>query len=299
MSTGCSLKDATTPVTGGGKISVPVPVPVSDLDPDLDCPTGTARSADASKETADTCMFDTDGDGTPDSTDVDDDGNGLIEIDSLEKLHNIRYNLIGTSYKTSDDDVGDKTGCGGIGELVKCNGYELTQNLSFDKDNDGTWSGDSTSGYTLDVDDNASPYFVVDAAGNGGWEPIEFFNAIFEGNSHTITDLVIRREKHFVGMFGSIDANAEIRNIDLVDSLVDYISISGDSFIGGLVGAQNGGSITECHVRGTVIGGTEDDSVGGLVGWQAGGSITGSYAIGAVNGGGNVGGLAGLNMVEL
>ena len=31
---------------------------------------------------------------------ADRDGNGLIEIDSLINLHNMRYNLEGTSYKT-------------------------------------------------------------------------------------------------------------------------------------------------------------------------------------------------------
>ena len=38
---------------------------------------------------------------------VDLDGNGLIEIDSLLMLHNMRHNLAGTSYKASADSAGN------------------------------------------------------------------------------------------------------------------------------------------------------------------------------------------------
>ena len=278
--------------------------------PDLACPTGNVRLAGASKKTTDTCMLDTDGDGTPDSidddddnddipdlTDIDDDGDGLIEIDTLEKLHNIRYNSAGTSYKIATDganDAGDSTGCGGIGVVAACDGYELTQDLSFDKDGDGeTWSGDDSSDYTLDGGDNASPYFIV---ADGGWDPIASFNAIFEGNGHTITGLAIHRNKELTGMFGIIEADADIRNISLVDSLVYCISMSSSTIAGGLVGRQNGGSITDSYAKSDINGGTGNDFIGGLVGRQTGGIITDSYATGAVDGGdGNdiTGGLVG------
>ena len=275
LPTGCSLDDQAA--SGGGQFSI--------------------------------SMLDTDGDGILNSIDTDDDGDGLIEIDSLEKLHNIRYNLIGTSYKISDGDAGDTTGCGGTNGVNVCSGYELTQDLSFDKNKDGTWSGDSTSGYTLDVDDNASPYFVVDAAGNGGWKPIggaiidnngaincnnnTCFNAIFEGNSHIITGLALRRKGRSIGMFKAIGANANIRNIGLVDNLTDCTSMD-PSFVGGLVGLSFGSITTASSATGAVNGAINGaDHVGGLVGQQAAGSITGGYATGAVNGGGNIGGLVG------
>ena len=284
---GCSLEDSVA--SGGGQS------PISDLDTDGD---GILNFIDT----------DDDGDGRNDDGDVDDDGDGLIEIDSLEKLHNIRYNLIGTSYKISDGDAGDTTGCGGTNGVTVCSGYELTQDLSFDKDNDGTWSGDGTSGYTLDVDDNASPYFVVDVAGNGGWKPIggaiidnkgaincnnnTCFNAIFEGNGHIITGLALRRKGRSIGMFKGIGANANIRNIGLVDNLTDCTRMD-PSFAGGLVGLSFG-SITAGSATGAVNGDVNGaDHIGGLVGQQAAGSITGSYATGAVNGGGNIGGLVG------
>ena len=97
---------------------------------------------------------------------VDADGDGLIEIHDLTMLHNMRYSLAGTSYKTAADATGVTTGCPDTG----CNGYELVSDLDFDKDGDGTtWSGDSTNGYTLDSGDSQAPYFITN---NGGWEPI-------------------------------------------------------------------------------------------------------------------------------
>ena len=317
---GCSSKDdipgspsGGDKTPGGGENPGGGETPISMLD--LPCPTGTARLAGTSKKTTDTCTIDTkidtDGDGIPDFTDVDDDGDGLIEIDSLLMLHNIRHNLDGTGYKAPDDNrdaTGDKTGCGKTGSVV-CNGYELTQDLSFDKDGDGeTWSGDSSSGYTLDPEDNASPYFIV---ADGGWKPIGeatiasnnvlncnnlCFNAIFEGNGHTITGLAISREEQFIGMFDSTTMNAAIRNIGLNNNLANCTRTSGPNYIGGLVGSlSSSGSITASYARGAVNGGAGSDSIGGLVGSLSGsGSITASYARGPVNGGAGNDSLGGL-----
>ena len=241
----------------------------------------------------------------------DGDGDGLIEIHNLTELHNIRYDLAGTSYKTSASDAGDSSGCPVVNGSEICHGYELTQSLSFDKDGDGTtWSGDSTNGYTLDAGDNASPHFIV---ADGGWKPIgkviinnngdphcnnnTCFNAIFEGNGHTITGLAsIRSEEVYVGLFGSIGNNARIRNVGLIDNLVNYTG-SQASYVGGLVGFQFDGSITASYATGSVDGGDGHDGVGGLVGYQDAGNITGSYATGSVDGGDGsdgVGGLVGL-----
>ena len=104
----------------------------------------------------------------PPPTQADRDSNGLIEIDSLLMLHNMRHNLAGTSYKTSTASVGNSSGCPATG----CIGYELTRNLDFDVDGDGTWSRNNEGSYTLDVDDRNDDYFPVDGNGAGGWSPI-------------------------------------------------------------------------------------------------------------------------------
>ena len=253
-------------------------------------------------------------------TDADRDGNGLIEIDSLLMLHNMRYNLAGTSYKTtSTASVGNSSGCPDTG----CIGYELIRNLDFDVNGDGsTWSRNHEGSYTLDVDDRNDYYFPVDGDGTGGWLPIggetNPFAAVFDGNGHTISNLAIRRDQTYIGLFGRMNGVGEsvaaIRNLGLIDSLANYtgsssnsISIGGDDvdgnggFVGGLLGLQESGSISASYVvAGAVAGGNgPSDLVGGLVGLQFGGSIMASYATGDADGGdGNndyVGGLVGVS----
>ena len=71
--------------------------------------------------------------------DVDADDDGLIEIYNLDMLNNIRYNLEGTSYKTSADDPGSSAGapasrpsnCVRRTTATNLCGYELMQDLDF------------------------------------------------------------------------------------------------------------------------------------------------------------------------
>ena len=69
-------------------------------------------------------------------------------------------------------------------------------------------------------------------------------------------------------------------------------SVAGDSFVGGLVGLNSGGTITRAYTTGTVSGSGEQ--IGGLVGNNSG-TISQSYATGAVSAPARVGGLVGLN----
>ena len=216
---------------------------------------------------------------------VDADGDGLIEINTLEELNNIRHNLNGTNYKTSSTANENSNGCPSAG----CNGYELMRSLDFDNAAhyesamvNSDWRPDNPN---------------LDMAGNAGWEPIgaadEPFAAIFEGNGNTITGLYTRRSGE-IGLFGATDESANIRNIGLIGG-----GSYGNGDIGFLVG-QNNGSIIAGYATGEVNGGNSTDAVGGLVGANEGsGSIIASYATGDVDGiggnGNNVGGLVGFN----
>ena len=158
---------------------------------------------------------------------VDFDGDGLIEIYDLTMLHNMRHNLAGTSYKTGTDATGITTGCpdatpddSTVNE--NCTGYELMNDLDFDRDGDGTWN--STT-FALDSNDSQTPWF--DTA-DGGWLPIgdgsNPFAATFEGNGFVIRNLAIRRNQSYIGLFGRIH-NATIRNLGLENALADYTGI--------------------------------------------------------------------------
>ena len=179
------------------------------------------------------------------------------------------------------------------------------QDLDFDVDGDGgTWSGSGDEGFRLDRGDSQADYFPVDESGTGGWLPIgdeaNPFVTTFDGNGNTISNLAIRRDQTYVGLFGRTEAGAAIRNLGLIDNLADYSGSSNSaSYIGGLVGRQIRGSITASYATGPADGGDGSDFVGGLVGLLFGGSITASYATGAAVGGAsddNVGGLVGLKL---
>ena len=95
--------------------------------------------------------------------------------------------------------------------------------MDFNVDDDGsTWSGSADEGYTLDSGDRNADYFPVDENGAGGWLPIggetNPFAAVFDGNSHTISGLAIRRDQTYVGLFGRT-GGAVIRNLGLIDKL--------------------------------------------------------------------------------
>ena len=239
--------------------------------------------------------------------DADRDENGLIEIDSLLMLHNMRHDLAGTSYKTSTASVGDASGCPDTG----CIGYELTGNLDFDLrwrwkhlvEATVTWS------YSSGCRGTARPVIfrwtaMAPAAGcRSVTDQIPLSLSLTATATGSATSPSVASQTH-VGLFGVIKidggSGAAIRNLGLVDNLADYTG-SSDSliYIGGLVGSQGGGSITASYATGDADGGDgSDDSVGGLVGMQGSGSITASYATGDADGGDGsddrVGGLVGL-----
>ena len=203
--------------------------------------------------------------------DVDIDNDSLIEINDLETLNAIRFQLDGTSYKTTDGATRITYGC----PNDRCRGYELARNLDFN-----------------DADSYSSTANRIVWTTGEGWQPIgtSFFDSFtgqFEGNGFTISNLMVNRgDTNGIGLFGHTASGSEIANVGLLNG-----DIRGDYNVGGLVGRSNG-SITNSYATGTVIG--SDDYVGGLVGWNNGGTITNSYATGAVTGGDSVvGGLVG------
>ena len=199
-------------------------------------------------------------------TDYDLDDDGLIEINSLADLNEIRNNLDGTTL------YGESGGCPAEG----CNGFELTTTLDFDTNADG-------------VMDENDEYW-----NNGeGWEPIgdsnSPFTAIFDGNGHQIRNLYIDRPTtDFVGLFGNVEGEtASLRNLGLTGKLM---SVTADDYVGGLVGGIYNGSLSDNFATGIVVGGFY---VGGLAGYVGVGSFSDSFATGHVTGYYYVGGLVG------
>ena len=240
-----------------------------------------------------------------DGGDIDKDNDGLIEINDLEDLNAIRYQPDGTGYRASAETPKITIGCGTGG----CKGYELTRDLDFLAD--ASYSS-VTNRMMWTVDD------YEDSTDNG-WQPIgnrsNSFAAFFEGNDYTISNLMINRANTgYIGLFGRTSRATQIANVGLLDVTVtgDYFVgglvgesdnssvitnsyasgvIAGDRNVGGLVGRNNGSSIANSYAAGVVRG--INNQIGGLVGRHNGGSIINSYAINAVSGSSDVGGLVG------
>jgi len=163
---------------------------------------------------------------------------------------------------------------------------------------------------TADINLQGVPLIPVGNDINGTYL---YFRGIFDGNGHIIRNATIAGYWH-IGLFGLIDSNSQIRNLDVED-----VIMSGERDIAGLVGASKG-TISNCYATGKICDSLDRSAnPGGLVGlnhgtiaashaacdvngiWAGGlvgrnfGTITDSYADGTVNGYNCLGGLVGWN----
>jgi len=189
----------------------------------------------------------------------------------------------------------------------------------------------------LDSTTAGYPELAGPAANDGkGWEPIGSvgllsvrvgrtgkswtsshahpFRGAFDGQGHEIKDLYVDRPgEDGVGLFGCVGEQGVIQNTGVVNA-----HVTGSSGVGGLVGWNRGGSVSNSYATGSVTGGssagglvgvnegtasnslftgsvTGDDIAGGLVALNWGGTVTESHSAGSVTGGSSVGGLVGSN----
>ncbi len=227
----------------------------------------------------------------------DADEDGLIDIDSLEKLNAVRYDLDGDGRADNGADNQNYArafpnpqstphmGC----PAGNCIGYELTADLDFAG---SRWSkASSTEGWAPIGDTGNS--LVID----------RLFRTNFRGNGHTISNMYINRPTENVGLFAGI-AN-DTRNGIVVEGVgLVNVDVMGSIRAGGIMsafaqGASAGGSVSilsACYVTGSVRsqgGAGSSRGVGGLIGSvlsnvQAPLLIRNSYAIASVGvGGGN------------
>lgn len=153
-----------------------------------------------------------------DRADYDLDNDGLIEINDLTDLDQIRYHLNG------DALYGQSNGCPTAEDLpadseqpVGCFGFELTTDLDFDTNQDGQLNSDDLFW------NNGRGWLPIKNPSSG----VQNFMAVFEGNGFAIRNLFIHASLHNgyanatdsssennVGLFGTLK-NAEIRNLAL------------------------------------------------------------------------------------
>ena len=117
------------------------------------------------------------------------------------------------------------------------------------------------------------------------------FTGVFDGNDHIIRNARINSPTiDYIGLFGYIGTGGQVHNLGIED-----VNITGRIYVGGLVGWNNSGAITNCYVMGTITGLPYS---GGLAGYNQG-TITNCYTTGTVTVGSNqvfAGGLVGYNI---
>ncbi len=187
----------------------------------------------------------------------------------------------------------------------------VNANYTLGRNIDATATGSST-GFTTGTD----------VWGAGGFVPVggnanSAYSGTFNGADNTIADLTINNVSAGIfgtigGLFGQLGSGGTISNVGAlagvnngtITNVQSSVPVTGFFQVGGLVGDQLGGSITNSSSSGVVTGEIVPGStssgnpgpIGGLVGELDAGSITGSSATGAVTAldGDSIGGLIGL-----
>jgi hypothetical protein len=117
------------------------------------------------------------------------------------------------------------------------------------------------------------------------------FTGVFDGNGHSISNFTYNSAAiNYIGLFAYVDGpNAEIKDLTLIEP-----TVNANDRVGSLVGyLLVKGTISNCGVEGGSVWG--DFLVGGLVGFNYDGCISNCYSTANVNGNDLTGGLAGAN----
>ena len=156
-----------------------------------------------------------------------------------------------------------------------------TADLSTLSANSTYWNGHIKQ--TADIDAPAGSFSPI---GNN----TSRFNGSYDGDEHTIDGLYIYSLGWYIGLFGKVSYPAIISNLGVIN-----VNISANRYVGGLVGNNSGGTVSNCYSTGSVNG---SYLVGGLAGSNGNGTITECYSTSSVNGyayAQYVGGLVGQN----
>ena len=232
------------------------------------------------------------------AVDYDADDDGLVEIATLSQLDAVRHDLDGdgaasaagaAAYASAFPGAVSGMGCPAPG----CGGYELAADLDLDTNGNGV--ADAGDGWW-----NAG----------SGWVPIGSsaapFTSAFAGNGRTVSHLFANRGAgDYVGLFGM--SRGTITGVGVVEA-----DVTGRSYVGGLLGKNEGGEVRASYSTGRVAG---YSVVGGLVGlngleirrggpgqarWVSRtGALRASYSTAAVSADFRVGGLVGYNLATI
>ena len=162
----------------------------------------------------------------------------------------------------------------------------------------------------ITVNENLLDSLQYDAEGNVSngsdfitWTPIADcmedhttqYSGTFDGNNKTVSGLYFNGDSTYIGLFGSSEADGNIKNVGVVDSY-----FKGKDFVGGVCG-RNDGTITNCYNAGNLTAIDPSAAIGGICGYN-GGTIANCYNTGTVTATGSiasVGGVCGCSIAPI
>ena len=113
------------------------------------------------------------------------------------------------------------------------------------------------------------------------------YSGTFDGNNKTVSGLYFNGNSTRIGLFGSSEADGNIKNVGVVDSY-----FKGNNFVGGVCG-RNDGTITNCYNAGNLTVIESAATIGGICGYN-GGTIANCYNTGTVTATGSVASVGGV-----
>ena len=123
------------------------------------------------------------------------------------------------------------------------------------------------------------------------------YSGTFDGNHKTVSGLYFNGNSPRIGLFGSSEADSNIKNVGVVDSY-----FKGNEFVGGVCG-RNEGTITNCYNTGNLTAIDPTAAIGGICGINDnGGTIANCYNTGTVTATGStasVGGVCGYSIAPI
>ena len=116
---------------------------------------------------------------------------------------------------------------------------------------------------------------------------ITLYSGTFDGNNKTVSGLYFNGDSTCIGLFGSSEADGNIKNVGVVDSY-----FKGNNFVGGVCG-RNDGTITNCYNAGNLTVIESSATIGGICGYNSG-TVTNCYNTGTVTATGQVASVGGV-----
>ena len=206
---------------------------------------------------------------TTDKYDIDDDGmkETVYEISNAGQLYWFAGLVNGTL-----DGVEQNT----LANAILTTNITVNENLldSLQYDTEGNVS-------------NGSDFITWTPIADCMGDHITLYSGTFDGNNKTVSGLYFNDNSTRIGLFGSSEADGNIKNVGVVDSY-----FKGNDFVGGVCG-RNDGTITNCYNAGNLTAIESSATIGGICGYNSG-TVTNCYNTGTVTATGQVASVGGV-----